>query len=135
MESIGWNAIRLAKTAGMDPTVVYQLFKRKSGNLDTILKLAHALGLPAHELLRDESVQIVHPPHDLEDCIAKVTGSARAGAGLPSQDLSPFQRKVLATFATFDDSEMAARALEALQLSLTSGAAQDAPTLKRNKKR
>lgn len=53
------NANELAKKIGVTPSTIYSMIKRDSSrvDIDLIIKIAHALGMTADELLSGESYE------------------------------------------------------------------------------
>jgi transcriptional regulator with XRE-family HTH domain len=61
MEARGLNALELSKRAGLNPTAVYDILKGKIKNprIDTIAKIAGALGVTPSSLLEDRRLDEV----------------------------------------------------------------------------
>ena len=62
MEKKNMNANELANRIGVPPTTLYSMIKRDSSrvDIDLIIKIAHALGMTADELLSGEAPEVQH---------------------------------------------------------------------------
>lgn len=65
MKAKGINANELAKKIGVTPSTIYSMIKRDSNrvDIDLIIKIAHALGMTADELLSED-------PYEKPDTLA-----------------------------------------------------------------
>ena len=68
MKEKNTNANDLAQKIGVAPTTIYSIMQRDSNriDIDLIMKISHALGITADELLSDEMHQIQMIPTDFE---------------------------------------------------------------------
>ena len=81
------NANELAKKIGVTPSTIYSMIKRNSNrvDIDLIIKIAHALGMTADELLSEE-------PYEKPDTLA---------AHFDGEDLSPEEKEEVINFVEF----------------------------------
>ena len=81
------NANELAKKIGVTPSTIYSMIKRNSNrvDIDLIIKIAHALGMTADELLSEES-------YEKPDTLA---------AHFDGEDLSPEEKEEVIKFVEF----------------------------------
>lgn len=81
------NANELAKKIGVTPSTIYSMIKRNSNrvDIDLIIKIAHALGMTADELLSEE-------PYEKPDTLA---------AHFDGEDLSPEEKEEVIKFVEF----------------------------------
>lgn len=81
------NANELAKKIGVTPSTIYSMIKRDSNrvDIDLIIKIAHALGMTADELLSEE-------PYEKPDTLA---------AHFDGEDLSPEEKEEVIKFVEF----------------------------------
>ena len=81
------NANELAKKIGVTPSTIYSMIKRDSNrvDIDLIIKIAHALGMTADELLSEER-------YEKPDTLA---------AHFDGEDLSPEEKEEVIKFVEF----------------------------------